>query len=186
MTIGTDIHAAVAIVQHGGLLAYPTEAVFGLGCDPSNLVAVERLLTLKQRPIEKGLILIASDLSQLDDYLDPIPTELLARIHPTWPGPITWLLPAKTNVSTWLRGEHLGLAVRISAHPTCQILCQKLGHPLISTSANRTTEPAARDAPTVKAYFEDQVDYILDLPTGGRAQPSEIRDALSGKTIRAS
>lgn len=185
MALGTNINAALATVQRGGLLAYPTEAVFGLGCNPSDLRAVERLLALKQRPVEKGLILIASDLSQLADYLEPIPSDILARIQPTWPGAVTWLLPAKPTVPTLIRGAHNTLAVRISAHPVCQQLCHSLGHALISTSANRTTEIAARDAQTVQAYFGEAVDYILDLPTSGQAQPSEIRDALSGTIVRA-
>lgn len=186
MRISSQLGEAVTALEAGGILAYPTEAVFGLGCDPRNQAALERLLQIKQRPAYKGLILIAAQLEQLIDYVAPLSAEVLERILPTWPGPYTWLLPALPEVSPLLRGEHLSLAVRISAHPVCQALCQQLGHPIVSTSANPATQAPARDLETLRRYFADQVDLALDLPLGQQTNPSEIRDALSGQLIRPS
>lgn len=186
MRITTQAEEAVAVLKAGGLIAYPTESVFGLGCDPRNEAALKRLLQLKQRPAHKGLILIAAQLEQLADYILPLNAELLARILPTWPGPYTWLLPAGEHVSPLLRGEHISLAVRLSAHPSCQALCQQFAHPIVSTSANPATKAPARDLYRLNDYFSDQIDLVLNWPLGEQANPSEIRDAVTGQLIRAS
>lgn len=186
MRISTQIEEAVAVVKVGGLIAYPTEAVFGLGCDPQNEAALQRLLELKQRPVHKGLILIAAELEQVMPYLVTLTPDILERILPTWPGPYTWLLPVKPTVSSRVRGEHDTLAVRITAHPVCQALCQQFGGPLISTSANPATETPARDLASLQTYFAEQLDLILNLPLGQQQNPSEIRNAQTGALIRPS
>jgi L-threonylcarbamoyladenylate synthase len=185
MVISHSIDNAVETVRNGGILAYPTEAVFGLGCDPRNLSAVQRLLGAKQRPADKGLILLAANLNQLSDFIPPPDDEILARINPTWPGPVTWLLPVREQVSPLVRGNFQKIAIRISDHPVCMELCQKLGHPIISTSANITGQPPAITALQVSEQFGHQIDLILDKPLGGRKRPSEIRDAISNKVLRA-
>ena len=178
--------ACIQAVQRGGVIAYPTEAVYGLGCDPAQLAAVQRVLTLKQRPAHKGLILIAADFDQLAPYLLPLDSVTHARVMVTWPGAVTWILPAQPHVSPLIRGEHDTLAVRVSAHPTCRALCLRLGHPLISTSANLSTLPPARDAQAVAAQFGALLDGIVDAPVGGQAQPTEIRQGLTGEIVRFS
>ena len=178
--------ACIQAVQRGGVIAYPTEAVYGLGCDPAQLAAVQRVLTLKQRPAHKGLILIAADFDQLAPYLLPLDSVTHARVMATWPGAVTWILPAQPHVSPLIRGEHDTLAVRVSAHPTCRALCLRLGHPLISTSANLSTLPPARDAQAVVAQFGTLLDGIVDAPVGGQAQPTEIRQGATGEVVRAS
>ena len=178
--------ACIQAVQRGGVIAYPTEAVYGLGCDPAQLAAVQRVLTLKQRPAHKGLILIAADFDQLAPYLLPLDSVTHARVMATWPGAVTWILPAQPHVSPLIRGEHDTLAVRGSAHPTCRALCLRLGHPLISTSANLSTLPPARDAQAVAAQFGTLLDGIVDAPVGGQAQPTEIRQGLTGEIVRFS
>lgn len=178
--------ACIQAVQRGGVIAYPTEAVYGLGCDPAKLAAVQRVLTLKQRPVHKGLILIAADFDQLAPYLLPLDSVTHARVMATWPGAVTWILPAQPHVSPLIRGEHDTLAVRVSAHPTCRALCLRLGHPLISTSANLSTLPPARDAQAVAAQFGTLLDGIVDAPVGGQAQPTEIRQGLTGEIVRFS
>lgn len=177
--------ACIQAVQRGGVIAYPTEAVYGLGCDPAQLAAVQRVLTLKQRPAHKGLILIAADFDQLAPYLLPLDSVTHARVMATWPGAVTWILPAQPHVSPLIRGEHDTLAVRVSAHPTCRALCLRLGHPLISTSANLSTLPPARDAQAVAAQFGTLLDGIVDAPVGGQAQPTEIRQGATGEVVRA-
>ena len=179
-----DLSNAIRTVQAGGVLAYPTEAVYGLGCNPADLAAVQRILTLKQRPADKGMILVAADLSQLEAYLLPLDAALQARVLPTWPGPVTWLLPVRPDVSPLIRGKHDMLAVRITAHPVCRALCEQLGHPLISTSANLSDQAPARSAAEVQQQFGSQLGYILDAPLGEQNQPTEIRHGLTGEIVR--
>ncbi|WP_020558271.1 Sua5/YciO/YrdC/YwlC family protein [Thiofilum flexile] len=181
-----SITQAVHVIQSGGVLAYPTEAVFGLGCDPSRLDAVERILSIKQRPVHKGLILIASAFEQLNDYLAPLDQAMLDRVLPTWPDAITWVLPARPEVSYLLRGEHDTIAVRVSKHPTVKALCDTLNHPLVSTSANIAGEEPFRSAQALNDQLGAYLDLVLDQPLGGRTQPSEIRDGLSGAILRPS
>jgi len=177
------IDKAVQALRNGGVIAYPTESVYGLGCDPDNIESIKRLLALKQRPHDKGMILLASDFAQLVPYLVDIDERLREPVMASWPGPVTWLWPAKSDVSRWLRGQHDTLAVRVSAHPVAAKLCEKFSGALISTSANRSNETPARTAKEVHALFPD-LDYVLDAEVGGMDNPSEIRDILSGKIIR--
>lgn len=169
----------------GDVIAYPTEAVFGLGCDPLNARAVYRLLDLKRREEEKGLILIASHIEQLLPYLLPLSNEQLQRMQETWPGPVTWIVPCLPEVPTWLRGAHQGLAVRVSAHPTVRQICDAFDGPLVSTSANISGRPAARSTLAVRRGFQGQLDYIVHDRLGGARRPSQIRDLLSGAEVRA-
>lgn len=180
----TGLHTAIRAVQQGGVIAYPTEAVYGLGCNPASLTAVQRILAIKQRPAWKGLILIAAELQQLEPFLLPLDEVLLRRILPTWPGGVTWLLPVREAVSPLIRGKHNTLAVRVTDHPTCRLLCNQLGHPLISTSANRSGKQPARCVQAVESQLGQQVDCILDAPLGSQTQPSEIRHGLTGEIVR--
>ena len=172
------------IIRAGGVISYPTEAVFGLGCDPLNPEAVNRILDLKARPVTKGLILIASDFWQLKPYLQQLPDAIETKILASWPGPTTWLVPALENVPYWLRGVHKSLAVRISDHPTVIELCRASGSALVSTSANPGGLPPARTSLAVRRYFHGTLDAMVAGSTGGQQRPSVIRDALTDKQIR--
>ncbi|MEW6646644.1 MAG: L-threonylcarbamoyladenylate synthase [Pseudomonadota bacterium] len=180
-----QLREAVRALRRGGLIAYPTEAVYGLGCDPRNADAVLSLLALKQRPMAKGMILVAADWTQLESYLLPLSEPLARQVHASWPGPVTWLLPAQPDVPIWLRGEHDSLAVRVSAHPLVQTLCQAFGGPIVSTSANPAGRRPARNALTVQRVFGGRVDCILHDPLGGLERPTEIRDGRTGRIVRA-
>lgn len=175
-------HAA-RILRAGGVVAYPTEAVFGLGCDPLNRSAVLRLLAIKQRPMDKGLILIANRLEQLLPFLRPLGRKVERRLQETWPGPVTWLLPAHAATPRWLRGRHSKLAVRVTAHPLAAALCGAFGGPVVSTSANASGRPPARTALQTRLRCPG-VDLILSGATGGLPRPTPIRDALSGEVHR--
>ncbi|MFM5416230.1 Sua5/YciO/YrdC/YwlC family protein [Aeromonas dhakensis] len=183
-----EFELAVAALQHDGVIAYATEAVFGLGCDPDSEAAVQRLLAIKQRPVEKGLILIAADLAQLQDYidLDQLTSEQLARVEASWPGPFTWIMPARPDTPAWLTGQFDTLAVRVTAHPQVQALCCAFGKPLVSTSANLTGEEPARRVADIGELLASQLAYILPGEVGGQANPSEIKDARTGAVIRPS
>ena len=179
------LHPARRVVAKGGLIAYPTEAVFGLGCNPYDASAVARLLAVKRRPVSKGLIVLASDFAQLEPLLAPLSDQLLDTVTATWPGPVTWLLPARPEVPNWLRGTHDSIAVRVTDHPGSRALCEAFGGAIVSTSANPATLPPARNPLKVRSYFGNAPVMILHGPLGGRAQPSEIRDGRSGRLVRA-
>jgi len=175
---------AIRHLKAGGIIAYPTEAVMGLGCSPANKKAVARLLALKQRPWQKGLILVAADYTQLEPFLEPLTPSIEKRIFAVWPGPVTWLLPAKPTVPYWLRGQSSKLAVRVTAHPQTVALCQHWGGALVSTSANLSGQPAPKTALKVRRTFAQTIDYILPGVVGGRQNPSEIRDAFTNTVLR--
>lgn len=179
------LRRAVGILRAGGVVAYPTEAVYGLGCDPFDEAAVLRLLAIKGRAMDKGLILIASDHDQLAPLLLPGSPQEMAPVLASWPGPSTWILPAAAGVPAWLTGDSDGIAVRVTAHPLAARLCAGFGGPLVSTSANRSGRPAARSALGVRRALGDRVDYVLTGKTGGAARPSAIRDGRSGRLLRA-
>ena len=178
-----QLQQAAQKIRMGGVIAYPTEAVWGLGCNPWDRHAVERILQIKQRPIHKGLILVAANMSQLHSLLQDLPQQQLEQLHNSWPGPNTWLIPHHGKVPHWISGRHASVAVRVSAHPLVQALCQLTG-PLVSTSANPTKRPAATSRLRVEQYFHGQLDAVLNAPLGARQQPSTIRDLASGQIFR--
>ena len=178
------LQQAARTVSSGGVIAYPTEAVYGLGCLPEDAAAVIRILRLKNRPLSKGLIIIAADLEQLLPYIIMPDTQARDRVLATWPGPVTWVMPARSSVPHWLTGAHETLAVRVSDHPLVSSLCRLAG-PLVSTSANPSNRPPARSAMRVRAYFANKLDYILPGKAGPQSKPTEIRDALTGKILRS-
>ena len=175
---------AARCIASGGILAYPTEAVYGLGCDPWNAAAVRRLLAIKQRPENKGLILIAADFVQLEPFVELLDPARMAEIRHTWPGPVTWLLPARAETPAWLTGEHETLAVRVTAHPLAIDLCRAAGRALVSTSANLSGRLPARTPLQVRLRVGPSVDCILVGSCGDRKRPSTIRDGRTGRPIR--
>ncbi|MBI8171770.1 L-threonylcarbamoyladenylate synthase, partial [Pseudomonas aeruginosa] len=170
---------AARVVREGGVIAYPTEAVWGLGCDPWNEDAVYRLLALKARPVEKGLIVVAANIHQLDFLLEDLPDVWLDRLAGTWPGPNTWLVPHQERLPEWVTGVHDSVAVRVTDHPLVQELCHLTG-PLISTSANPAGRPAARTRLRVEQYFHDELDAILGGGPGGGPPPPPVRPPGGG------
>jgi len=178
------IKQAANIVLNGGVIAYPTEAVYGLGCDPYDDAALQRLLHIKQRHMHKGVILVAAEFQQLIPFINMPSESVRQKICATWPGPVTWLIPAAPGISPLLTGAHSTLAVRISAHPLVQALCREINQPIVSTSANRSSAPPARSALTVQRIFGQELDFILHGTVDRNLQPSEIRDARTDQVIR--
>lgn len=173
-------------LKQGGVIAYPTEAVYGLGCDPWNHSAVKQLLALKNRPWQKGLILVAADYQQIMPFIQPIGEDLKQHLLTTWQQQsITWLLPAHPRVPTYLRGESSKIALRISQHGTVRALCQAWGGAIVSTSANITGLAAAYNTFDVRHHFKNRLDYIVQDHVGGATRPSEIRDALTQHIVRS-
>lgn len=179
-----QLQQAAELILSGGVIAYPTEAVFGLGCNPDDEQAVNRILKIKQRSYRQGVILIADKFERFKRYLEPVDQETELKIQSRWPGPVTWLLPASKDCPSWVRGDHEKLAVRVSSHPECQQLSALTAMPLVSTSANRHGEEPGRTADEVNNALGDEVDMVLDAATLGYDQPSEIWDAVSGERLR--
>ncbi len=178
------IRQAVRALRAGGVIAYPTEGVWGLGCDPFDPDAVAKVLALKQRDVDKGLILVAASVDQFDPFLRTATLEQRRSLEATWPGPQTWVVPHGDALPDWVTGYKSTAALRVSAHPLVAALCRAFGGPLVSTSANPSGRDPAHTAQRVRHYFEDRLDYILPGHLGGQRGPTPIRDLVSGESLR--
>jgi len=178
------IQRAAKRMRAGGVVAYPTEAVWGLGCDPNNAEAVARLLALKSRPWEKGLILVAARIEQFAPLVERLDRGMQQQLREAWPGPVTWLVPTAGLVPEWISGRFDSVALRVTDHPVAAGLSLAFGGPIVSTSANPAGKPSARTALEVRRYFKDRLDDITPGRVGNRTQPSRIRDLLTGEVLR--
>ena len=182
MMLLTSLDDARQSITQGKLLAYPTEAVYGLGCDPFNQRAVERLLALKHRQPAKGLIVLIHDWDQLEALITTVPAARMDAVRATWPGPVTWVFPKAKTVPDWLSGTHASLAIRMSAHPVARALC--LHGPVVSTSANKTGCAPATNVQALTAQFPEGIDAVVAGDLGEAGMPSAIFDVLSGLRLR--
>jgi L-threonylcarbamoyladenylate synthase len=175
-----------AVIEQGGVIAYPTEAIWGLGCDPWNREAVYRVLDIKNRPVEKGMILVAAHEEQIAPLLSHLTAAQRETLSASWPGPYTWLLPDPEQwTPDWIRGKFNTVAIRVSAHPVVKKLCEQAGRPLVSTSANRAGESPLMTSIEVSQQLGQELDLIVPGETGLQTEPSEIRDLQTGQVIRA-
>lgn len=181
-----SVAEAAERLRAGQVIAYPTEAVYGLGCDPLREEAVRRILALKGRRPEAGLILIADRYERFLPFVGEVAAGQLDHARRSWPGPVTWLFPRAAAVPDWLAGSHDTIALRVSAHPVCRALCAAFSGAIVSTSANAAGEPPARTAEAVAASFGAGIAGIVAGALGGRSQPSEIRDLATGRVLRES
>ncbi|MCK5820131.1 MAG: Sua5/YciO/YrdC/YwlC family protein [Psychromonas sp.] len=183
-----NISSALAILNNQGVIAYPTESVFGLGCDPDCDIAIQKILDLKQRAVSKGLILIANSMAQLTAYADfsTLNEMQLTAIKNSWPGNVTWILPCKKKTSPLISGNFNSVAVRVSLHPFVKQLCKAFAKPIISTSANLNGKDACINAQQVSSMFAQNklLDKVIDVPVLGDPLPSKIINALSQKQLR--
>ena len=179
-----SINQAVQCLRDGKVIAYPTESVYGLGCDPASEAAVRRVLELKKRPAAAGLIVIADRFEYLQPLVGSLAPGQLDRALATWPGPVTWLFPRGDGVPDWLAGTHRTIALRVTAHPVCRSLCAGFGGAIVSTSANPSSGEPARTSERVRDYFGTSLCGIVEGAPGAQARPSEIRDLASGRVIR--
>ncbi len=181
----SDIKLAIQNLTMGNIIGYPTESVYGLGCDPFNEQAVNTLLEMKERPLGKGFILVAADFEQVSHLTLPIPPRALAQVQASWPGPVTWIFPCSEAAPHWITGNNNSIALRISAHPIIQKLCHAYRGPIVSTSANRHGNMPARSLTTLSMGFGDQLSCIIQGELGGNLKPTMIKDAISGEILRA-
>lgn len=181
-----SIKQAVTALKKGDVIAYPTEGVFGLGCDPDNQEAIQKLLNIKNRPQEKGVILIAASMQQLSPYIDLslLSEQQRAEMERSWPGPFTWVVPKGEKATSFISGQFDSIAVRVSDHPDVQALCQAFGKPITSTSANLSGMSSCFTYKEVQNEFGELVPTILEGDVGQLDGPTQIRDAISGKYLR--
>ena len=172
-------------MNRGGVIAYPTEGVWGLGCDPLKQFAVAELLSIKSRSVEKGLILVGSEIAHLVPYTGALDQNELQQIEASLGQGITWLIDHGGSAPEWISGGQDTLAVRLSDHPTVVELCRAFGGAIVSTSANPAGKESAVDEQQVKNYFEKLIDVIVPGQTGGQNGASEIRELKTGRIVRA-
>ncbi|MEM6640496.1 MAG: Sua5/YciO/YrdC/YwlC family protein [Pseudomonadota bacterium] len=184
MTPAFIIGEAARIVRHGGVIAHPTEGVYGLACDPEQRQALERIFAIKSRDLGKGVILLAHDAATLQPYCAPFDDDMIGRLNGQHRRPVTFVVPAAAHTSALLTGGRTTLAVRVTRHPLSRQLCRAVERPIVSTSANRGGRRPARSAQAVRRALGGDVDMILAGPLGGASGPSEIRDALTGNVLR--
>ena len=184
LSIIDTLHRAAQGVCAGGVIAYPTEAVYGLGCDPWSQSAVERVLALKCRSVEKGLIVIGASLDQLDALTKLSIMELTRVLNNSGERPTSWIVPASAKAPPWITGGRSTVVLRLVGYSLIRSLCEIVNGPLVSTSANRAGAPPATNADEVRAVFPEGIDVLIDAPTGGERAPSLIRDWQSGEIAR--
>jgi len=182
---GWRYRRAVMALRAGGIVAYPTESVYGLGCDPWDRAAVARVFAVKRRPVHKRCIVIAADTSQLRRLVDVHAHRFATFASRYWPGPVTLVAPARDGAPEWLVDADGTLATRVTNHPVARGLCASFRGALISTSANRAGRPSARDALRVRAAFGTEVDCYVAGRVGGLDSPTRIIDVRDGRMIRS-
>jgi len=186
-----NIAAAAKAIRDGGLIAFPTETVYGLGCDATNDQAVAKVFAAKNRPKFNPLIVHVADRAAAGAVVEfNAAADKLAAAF--WPGALTLVLPGgEGNVPDTLRGPEGGVAVRWTSHRGAARLVATMGSPLTSTSANRTGEPAARDAVAIAGLFKAEADrgelLVLDAGTLGASAPSTVVDCtgIVPRVVRA-
>ncbi|MGB0941897.1 MAG: L-threonylcarbamoyladenylate synthase [Marinomonas sp.] len=184
MIITSDPNIIAHVLQQGGIIAYPTEAVWGLGCNPHNQAAVIKLLDIKSRPMHKGMILVAGNKTHLAPWLAQLNPELQTKLTARYPSPTSWIVPDQGIAPTWVRGEHQSIALRLSPHEGVQAICQAFNACIVSTSANPAGLDPALSLEEVMVYFRDKIDAIFDVPLGQSKQPSQIKSLLDDQVIR--
>lgn len=180
-----QMRRSAKILARGGVVAYPTESVWGLGADPYSPQAVARLLQLKRRDVRMGVILIADKIERIEPMLTDISASQRKLLADSWPAAITWLVPANAYVPPWIKGASDSVALRVTAHPEAAALCDAFAGPLVSSSANPHSAQAAKHLFQVRRYFGNHLDGIVFGNTGGLKRPTEIRRLVDMRLVRA-
>jgi len=181
--VNGQIDALRAYLKRGGVIAYPTESCYGLGCDPRNVRALERLIRLKGRSAAKGLLLVADHFKRLQAFIRLLNADDRARMRRSWPGPVSWVVPASAACPPLLTGGRATIAIRVTAHPCAARLCRSLGMALVSTSANKSGKKPAQTAAECRRIFGEQV-RVIDGRIGQRRRPSTLIDLATGTVLR--
>ncbi|BGI51553.1 MAG: L-threonylcarbamoyladenylate synthase type 1 TsaC [Buchnera aphidicola (Ceratovacuna japonica)] len=180
-----NINKCVINLKNGKLIIYPTESVFGLGCDPDNDKAIINLLKIKNRSVDKGLIIISSDYKYIKKYISikNVPKKNIRKFYKLWPGNFTLLHPAKKNVSLYIRGNSKFVAVRITKNKFVKSLCKNFGKAIISTSANLSGFKPCRNIKEILCQFGKKI-CIMNGYVNLKKSPSTIINIINGEYIR--
>jgi L-threonylcarbamoyladenylate synthase len=171
-------------LRMGAVIAYPTEGVWGLGCLPEYEASVAKILSLKGRAWQKGLIMAAATLEQALPYVADLKPDEIERLEQLWPGPTTVVMPKSDRTPLWVSGQFASVAIRVSAHPVIQGICRAVQQPIISTSANPSGKDPALNHLRVRQYFGQQVDVVVPGELGGQSGPSQIITLRDQTVIR--
>jgi L-threonylcarbamoyladenylate synthase len=170
------VQEAAKIVRLGGLVAIPTDTLYGLAADPFSAEAVARVFAAKGRRSDRALPLIAADAAQIATRLSPLPAAGLRLAARFWPGPLTLIVPAPAGLAADVTGGTGGVAVRVPQHAVARAICQAAGMPITATSANRSGAPPTADPDVVEQTLGAVLDLLIDAgPTPG-GPPSTIVD----------
>ncbi|MDC0948698.1 L-threonylcarbamoyladenylate synthase [Gammaproteobacteria bacterium] len=176
---------AVRAVCQGGVIAYPTESCFGLGCNPRSISGLRQIIALKRRRPEKGMIVLIGDVQDLSQLCPPLDTSTLQMLSQSWPGAVSFILPARADLPSLLHGGTRCIAVRLSAFEPARRLARAAGGTLVSTSANLSSRPALRYAGEVRRLFGSRLDGLVVGRCGDATRPSRLIDATSGRVLRS-
>ena len=170
----SGIRTCADCISSGGVVVYPTETVYGLGADPFNPSALNRVFSIKGREQSKSLILLLPDQNVLYRLVKKIPDDAHRLIEALWPGPLTLVLRGREDLPAPLLGPDNTIAVRISDSPVCADLLSFMGNPITSTSANPSGCPPVESAPEAHLQFGEEVDLILDGGAVSDSRPSTL------------
>jgi L-threonylcarbamoyladenylate synthase len=157
-----EVAKAFKVVQDGGIILYPTDTIWGIGCDAANTEAVQKIYQLKQRSETKSMIILLDTDNKLASYVQEVP-ELAYNLIEYAENPLTLVLPGARNISPALIAADGSVGIRVSNHPFCQGLIQRLRRPLVSTSANISGKPSPQYFSQIDLEIIDGVDYVVDV-----------------------
>lgn len=160
MTIDEDIRACIEVLNKGGIILYPTDTIWGIGCDATNASAVKRVYDLKQRADNKALIVLLDSAEHLDHYVVDVP-EMALELLDVAVKPLTIIYDGAYNVALNLLGDNDSLGIRIPHEEFSQRLCAEFGKPLVSTSANVSGEASAKTFAEIADSIKQGVDYVV-------------------------
>ena len=165
------------------IFAYPTEGVWGIGCNPFSEKAVKKLINLKKRPKNKGIIVLAGSLQQLLPFTQHLSEKLKKRMNSKWPGPHTWLVPSSPDIPKWLIGPTGLVALRLSDHKTVIELTESFNMPICSSSANISGQEPAKNLDEIRTFFGNKV-LIIEGELGGLKKPTPVQNLESKEWLR--
>ena len=157
-----EVNKALKVVQDGGIILYPTDTIWGIGCDATNTEAVKKIYALKQRQESKSMIILLDIDNKLQTYINEIP-DIAYDLIEYAENPLTLVMPGAKNISPALIAEDGSVGIRVSSHPFCQQLIQRLRKPLVSTSANISGQPSPEYFSKISREIIYGVDYVVDL-----------------------
>ena len=178
-----DLGTAADVILGGGIVAHALEGVWGFACDPFDQRAVDRVLHIKRRPHQKGLLVVAAAATDFDPELANLTAAARRTVVESWPGAETWVVETD-RFPRWITGGRPTVAVRVPGHPQARALARLCGGPIVSTSANVSMFPPATTELRVRRHFQRRVDFVLPGATRHRMGPSRIRLAADGSVLR--